>query len=53
MVLPEMSLLMYMYTTTGGGERGREGGREGVGERGEKEMEESGIRAKKDGTITK
>jgi hypothetical protein len=39
-----MSLLMYMYMTTGGGERGREG---------EKEMEESGIRAKKDGTITK
>ena len=26
MVLPEMSLLMYMYMTTGGGERGREGG---------------------------
>ena len=31
----------------------RECGREGVGERGEKEMEERGIRAKKDGTKTK
>ena len=28
----------------------REGGREGVGETGEKEREERGIRAKKDGT---
>ena len=34
--------------------RRRECRREGVGERGEKEMkEERGIRAKKDGTITK
>ena len=64
-----MSLLVYMYMTTGGQERGSDGGREGegggreggggrgsdgVGETGEKErMEERGIRAKKDGTQTK
>ena len=56
-ILPQMSLLVYMYMTTGGQERGseggREGGREGVGETGEKERkEERGIRAKKDGTQT-
>ena len=33
-ILPEMSLLVYMYMTTGGQERGREGGR-GEGGRGE------------------
>ena len=63
-ILPEMSLLVYMYMTTGGQERGseggrgrgREGGREKVreGGTGEKERkEERGIRAKKDGTQTK
>ena len=64
-ILPEMSLLVYMYMTTGGqergsegrggkGEGGREGESEGVGETGEKERkEERGIRAKKDGTQTK
>ena len=63
-ILPEMSLLVYTYMTTGGRERGSEGGREGggrgggseggVGETGEKERkEERGIRAKKDGTQTK
>ena len=68
-ILPEMSLLVYMYMTTGGQERGSEGGREGGGGRkkgeggrekvreggtGEKERkEERGIRAKKDGTQTK
>ena len=30
-ILPEMSLLVYMYMTTGGQERGSEGGREGEG----------------------
>ena len=34
-ILPEMSLLVYMYMTTGGQERGSEGGMEGEGERGE------------------
>ena len=29
--LPEMPLLVYMYMTTGGQERGSEGGREGEG----------------------
>ena len=54
-----MSLLVYMYMTTGGQERlrGSEGGsgREKVreGGTGEKEREERGIRAKKDGTQTK
>ena len=66
-----MSLLVYMYMTTGGQERGSEGGREGeggrgreggggreivregVGETGEKERKDRGIRAKKDGTQTK
>ena len=67
-ILPEMSLLVYTYMTTGGQERGvregwrgregeegrRKGGSEGVGETGEKERkEERGIRAKKDGTQTK
>ena len=33
-ILPEMSLLVYMYMTTGGQERGSEGGREGEGGRG-------------------
>ena len=28
-ILPEMSLLVYMYMTTGGQERGSEGGMEG------------------------
>ena len=51
--LPQMSLLVYMYMTSGGQERGSEGGREGVGETGEKKREESGIKAKKDGTQTK
>ena len=32
-ILPEMSLLVYMYMTTGGQERGSEGGREGGGRR--------------------
>ena len=32
-ILPEMSLLVYMYMTTGGQERGSEGGR-GRGEEG-------------------
>ena len=60
-ILPEMSLLVYMYMTTGGQERGSEGGMEGGGREeggsegvGEKERkEERGIRAKKDGTQTK
>ena len=56
-ILPEMSLLVYMYMTTGGQERGSEGGRgEKVreGGTGEKERkEERGIRAKKDGIKTK
>ena len=30
-ILPEMSLLVYMYMTTGGQERGIEGGMEGGG----------------------
>ena len=30
-ILPEMSLLVYMYMTTGGQERGSEGGKEGGG----------------------
>ena len=35
-ILPEMSLLVYMYMTTGGQqERGIEGGREGGGREGE------------------
>ena len=42
-----------MYMTTGGQERGSEGGMEGVGETGEKERKDRGIRAKKDGTQTK
>ena len=33
-ILPEMSLLVYMYMTTGGQERGIEGGREGGGREG-------------------
>ena len=33
-ILPVMSLLVYMYMTTGGQERGSEGGREGGGGRG-------------------
>ena len=33
-ILPEMSLLVYMYMTTGGQERGSEGGREGGGREG-------------------
>ena len=33
-ILPEMSLLVYMYMTTGGQERGSEGGMEGVGREG-------------------
>ena len=33
-ILPEMSLLVYMYMTTEGQERGSEGGREGEGGRG-------------------
>ena len=32
-ILPVMSLLVYMYMTTGGQERGSEGGREGEGVR--------------------
>ena len=33
-ILPEMSLLVYMYMTTGGPERGSEGGMEGGGREG-------------------
>ena len=33
-ILPEMSLLVYMYMTTGGQERGSEGGKEGGGKEG-------------------
>ena len=33
-IFPEMSLLVYMYMTTGGQERGIEGGMEGEGGRG-------------------
>ena len=33
-ILPEMSLLVYMYMTTEGQERGSEGGREGESEGG-------------------
>ena len=33
-ILPEMSLLVYMYMTTGGQERGSEGGMEGGGREG-------------------
>ena len=33
-ILPEMSLLVYMYMTTGGEERGSEGGKEGGGKEG-------------------
>ena len=37
-ILPEMSLLVYMYMTTGGQERGSEGGRgEGGGREGGRE----------------
>ena len=35
--VPEMSLLVYMYMTTGGQERGSEGGREGGGREEESE----------------
>ena len=38
--LPEMSLLVYMYMTTGGQERGREGGRGGGREGGRGEGRE-------------
>ena len=38
-ILPEMSLLVYMYMTTGGQERGIEGGREGGGRGGGREGE--------------
>ena len=43
-ILPEMSLLVYMYMTTGGQERGSEGGREGEGGRGEGGRGEGGGR---------
>ena len=33
-ILPEMSLLVYMYMTTGGQERGSEGGKKGGGKEG-------------------
>ena len=39
-ILPEMSLLVYMYMTTGGQERGSEGGGEGERGRGEGGREE-------------
>ena len=39
-ILPEMFLLVYMYMTTGGQERGSEGGMEGEGGRGEEEGRE-------------
>ena len=51
-ILPEMSLLVYMYMTTGGQERGSEGGRgrEGEGESGggrdRRERKEGGERDK-------
>ena len=38
-ILPEMSLLVYMYMTTGGQERGSEGGR---GEEGGRRGREGG-----------
>ena len=38
-ILPEMFLLVYMYMTTGGQERGSEGGMEGEGGRGGREEE--------------
>ena len=44
-ILPEMSLLVYMYMTTGGQERGSEGGRgrgEGGGGRGREGESEGG-----------
>ena len=39
-ILPEMSLLVYIYMTTGGQERGREGGREGEREEVREEVRE-------------
>ena len=43
-ILPEMFLLVYMYMTTGGQERGSEGGMEGEGGRGEEGRREGGGR---------
>ena len=48
-ILPEMSLLVYMYMTTGGQERGSEGGRgegESEGGRDRRERKEGGERDK-------
>ena len=41
-ILPVMSLLVYMYMTTGGQERGSEGGREGEGGGGREGESEGG-----------
>ena len=43
-ILPEMSLLVYMYMTTGGQERGSERGKEGEGRRGEEGRRKGGGR---------
>ena len=40
--LSHMSLLVYMYMTTGGQERGSEGGREKVSEGGREKVSEGG-----------
>ena len=41
-ILPEMYLLVYMYMTTGGQERGSEGGKEGGGKEGEEGRRKGG-----------
>ena len=43
-ILPEMSLLVYMYMTTGGQERGSEGRREGREGGGREKVREGGSR---------
>ena len=42
--LPQMSLLVYMYMTTGGQERGSERGRDGGGREGGREKVREGGR---------